>query len=789
MQSLGSNQMNRRAFIRETARTTALASIAGTPATSLLAKSGAGDSEVSWAKAPCRFCGTGCGLMIGTREGKVVAVQGDREAPVNRGLLCAKGYHAGLALYGKDRLTQPLMRDENGQLAPTTWEKAVDAIARQIIKAPDQFGIYGSGQWTIPEGYTAMKFLKGGMGSNHIDPNARLCMASAVVGMVTTFGVDEPAGCYDDLDVCDTVICWGNNWAEMHPILFSRFIDRRNKHQKIKMIDLATRRTRTTDSAYEYMEFVPQTDLAIANCICQQLIERGTYDKEFVEKTVRFKANDGSDMTLEQFALFLQDYTVEKVSALSGLPARQLRLLGDLFSDPDEKIVSLWCMGMNQHTRGTWINNLVYNVHLLAGKIGKPGSTPFSLTGQPSACGTCREVGTLAHALPGGRVVKDPEHRKETEDFWNCKPGALSGTPGYHTMAMFDAMAKGDLAGMWVQVTNPAQTIPNLHANLANARDRFLVVSDVYPTVTTALAEVVLPSALWVEKNGVFGNSERRTHQWFKQVEPPGDARDDVWQMLAVAHRMYELGFEGMKDRDGNFLLAIRDDEGREVDAWKWDVFNQFNVDRALFDEYRQFSVKKHKDLAPYDEYVKARGMRWPVVEQADGQWVETKRRFVEGEDPYVESGKGVSFYMAKAGDNKAIAWARPYEPPPEVPDDEYPLWLCTGRVLEHWHSGTMTGRIPQLKNAMPRAYVELHPEDAAELGLSTGDQVRIRSRRGYLDLPVWLRGRSTPARGAVFVPFFDEGKLINRVTLDAYCPMSKEPDYKKCAVRVELID
>jgi nitrate reductase NapA len=781
-------QQTRRDFIRDAARTAALATVAGQPAAQALAAEGA--DSVHWDKAPCRFCGTGCGLMVGTKGGRVVAVQGDREAPVNRGLLCAKGYHAGVALYGKDRLTTPQMRNESGKLVDVTWEKAIDAIARKIISDPAKFGIYGSGQWTIPEGYTAMKFCKGGLGSNHIDPNARLCMASAVVGMITTFGVDEPSGCYDDLDVCDTVICWGNNWAEMHPILYSRFIDRKNRGEKIKMIDLGTRYTRTSAASDIYMEFVPHTDLAIANCICQQLLERGTYDKEFVDKTVTFKGNDGSILTIDQFKEFLADYTPAKVAELSGLALAHLKTLGDLFSDPDNKIVSLWCMGMNQHTRGTWINNLVYNVHLLAGKIGKPGSTPFSLTGQPSACGTCREVGTLAHALPGGRVVADPIHRTETEDFWNCKPGALNATPGYHTMAMFDAMAKGDLDGMWVQVTNPAQTIPNLRANLANVRDRFMVVSDVYPTVTTALAEVVLPSAMWVEKNGVYGNSERRTHQWFKQIDPPGQARDDVWQMLAVAHRMYELGFEGMKDRDGNFLLGVKDETGKEVEAWKWEVFSSkdFNVDRALFEEYRQFTVKKRKDIAPYDTYVATRGLRWPVVENDKGEWRETKRRFVEGEDPYVEAGKGVSFYMAKAGDNRALVWARPYEPPPESPDEEYPMWLCTGRVLEHWHTGTMTGRVPQLKKAMPRAYVELNPDDARELGLKTGDDVKIRSRRGSLVLPVWLRGRSKPARGSIFVPFFDEGKLINQVTLDEYCPMSKEPDYKKCAIRLEKV-
>ncbi len=651
---------------------------------------------------------------------------------------------------------------------------------------PAKFSIYGSGQWTIPEGYTAMKFLKGGCSNNHLDPNARLCMASAVVGFLTTFGVDEPSGCYDDFDLCDTVITWGNNPAEMHPVLYSRIVDRRSRGETVEYIDLATRATRSTEAADHHLLFVPHTDLAIANCICQQLLSRGKYDKKFVEKNARFKATDGTDITLDEYKAFLEAYTPDKVAELSGVSVKDLNMLADVFADPKRKVLSLWCMGMNQHTRGTWINNLVYNVHLLSGKIGKPGSTPFSLTGQPSACGTCREVGTLAHALPGGRLVANEDHRKAVEDVWNTKPGAISPKPGFHAVALFKALTSGDLTGTWVQVTNPAQTIPNLHANVDATTDQFIVVSDVYPTKTTEIADVVLPSALWLEKNGVFGNSERRTQQWFKMVDPPGDARDDVWQMLAVARRLYDLGFEGMKDRDGGFLLSIRDDDGNEVDAWKWDVFSGTNVDRQIFNEYRALSIMKHKDLAPYDEYVKVSGIRWPVVENDKGEWVETPRRFVEGDDPYVEKGAGVQFYMAKAGDDKAIIWARPYEPPPEVPDDAYPLWLCTGRVLEHWHTGTMTGRVKELADAMPHAYVEVHPDDARKLGVGDGDLVRIVSRRGELELPATTDGRGTPPPGTVFVPFFDENLLINRVTLDEYCPMSKQPDYKKCAVRLE---
>lgn len=786
-----SESLTRRDLLKRAAQVAALSAISGGLPGPTHADVAAIDG-LKWSKAPCRFCGTGCGVLVGVLNGKVVAVQGDQDCGVNRGLLCAKGYHAGAILYGEDRLTKPMIR-RRGKLEEVSWDEAVTHVAKKIMEDPKKFAFYGSGQWTIPEGYLAMKFTKGGLGNNHLDPNARLCMASAVVGFIKTFGVDEPMGCYEDLDECDTVLTWGNNWAEMHPVLFSRFIDRRynstrygSTSSQITYVDLATRRTRSTEAADYYLEFKPHTDLAIANCIAQQLVERGSYDKHMVENKVRFKDNDGKDVDFESYKKFLEDYTPEKVSALSGVPISQLKMLGDLFSDKKRKIVSLWCMGVNQHTRGTAMNNLIYNAHLLAGQIGAPGKTPFSLTGQPSACGTCREVGTLAHALPGGRVVKVEQHRKEVEDVWNAKPGALNPKPGYHTVKMFRAFASGELTSMWVQVTNPAHSMPNLHATIDGAENRFMVVSDVYPTETTKLADVVFPSALWVEKNGMYGNSERRTQQWFKAVKPPGEARDDTWQILAVARKMYELGFEGMKNRDGGFLLEIKDEKGKEVEAWKWEVFQEFNIDRPTFDEYRKLSFKKKKNLAPYDVYAEAHGLRWPVVQDpATNVWRETPRRYIEGADPFVKKGTGIEFYGAKAGDGRAIIWERPYEAPPESPNEDFPFWLSTGRVLEHWHTSTMTGQVKQLKEAMPHAYVELHPEDARKLGIFDGDMVKIESRRGEIVMPAKVGGRAMPARGSVFVPFFDASMLINKVTLDAFDPFSKEPDYKKCAVRV----
>ncbi|MEO2088294.1 MAG: molybdopterin-dependent oxidoreductase, partial [Gemmataceae bacterium] len=438
----------RRQFIRSAAMAAAASVVATRPGTPADPPKPPGGVElpvlpgVKWDKAPCRFCGTGCHVQVGVKDGKVVAVSCDRQAEVNKGLLCVKGYHVGHILYGPDRLTTPQLR-KNGKLEPITWDEAIEVIARRIQAAPAKFAFYGSGQWTVPEGYAANKFTKGGLSNNHIDPNARLCMASAVTGYISTYGVDEPYNCYDDLDHCDVLILWGNNFAEMHPVLFSRFIDRKLKGDKITLVDLTTRHTRTSERADHVLVFQPQSDLAIANCIAQQVIAANAVASEFVEKHCTFrkpwkKPDDpqtlmGEPCTFDEYKQFVAEYTPENVAKTSGLSVEQLQLLGKLFADKSKKITSLWCMGMNQHTQGTAINNLVHAIHLLSGHWGRLGDGPQSLTGQPSACGTVREVGTLSHALPGDLRVDKPDQAAKAEKLWHLPAGRINPKVGYHT--------------------------------------------------------------------------------------------------------------------------------------------------------------------------------------------------------------------------------------------------------------------------------------------------------------------------------------------------------------------
>jgi nitrate reductase NapA len=742
-------------------------------------------ADLKWSKAPCRFCGTGCGVEAGVKDGRVVAVRGDQASPVNRGLLCVKGYHLPAFLYGEDRLTKPLLRNATGGYDEISWDEALDLIAEKFGSTlkehgPEAVAMYGSGQWGIHDGYAALKWVKGGMRSNNLDANARLCMASAVMGFMTQFQSDEPMGCYEDFEAGDDFFLWGNNMAEMHPILFSRILETKRQRPDVRIIDIGTRRTPTTDYADLYVEMKPGSDLALANGILHEILRRGWVAKSFVAENVVFRRGNedleeigwgcygeqaehytfkdtGRESSIEELETFLADYTPEKVAEISGVPAAQIRSLAEIYGARNRGTVSMWCMGVNQHTRGTWMNNLLNDIHLITGKIGRPGSNPLSLTGQPSACGTVREVGTLSNRLPADMVVTKEEHRKKAEKIWGLPEGTIPAKPGYHTVDMFRARARGDVKTIWIQTTNPMVSLPNLHRFDRKPNDgRFIVVSDIYPTPTTRIADLVLPSSAWVEREGAYRNTERRTQHWDKVADAPGDAREDAWQIMEVARRM------GMG----------------ELFPWSEDEWHE-----ALYEEYRSFGLGKGKDLASYADLRKTRGLRWPVV---DGK--ETAYRYAAGFDPYVKKSKGVHFYKAKGYGEKAAFWLRPYQPPAEIPDDEYPLWLTTGRVLEHWHTGSMTRRIKQLHQAVPSAYVELNRADASALGVTKGDLVKIISRRGEVELAVEIDGRGKPPRGTVFVPFFDESVLINRVTLDAMDNISKQPDYKKCAVRLERV-
>jgi nitrate reductase NapA len=905
--------MTRRDFIISGVAAAAAATV-GLP----LPDSWAALDGIRWDKGQCRFCGVGCGIQIGVESGKVVAVKGDPASPVNRGLLCIKGYANALIPYGPDRLTQPLLRmkngeyDRDGDFVPVSWERAFDEMERQFKRVyaqlgPAGVGVMGSGQYTIQEGYAASKLVKAGWRSNNLDPNARHCMASAVTAFMQTFGIDEPSGCYDDIELTETVVLWGSNMAEMHPMLWSRIVDRRLADSGYRIVNLTTLSNKSSEMADLEIVFRPNTDLAIWNYIAREIVARNAVDHEFVDRYCVFAAGptdigygmrpsdafafeaekdtrarerevlltreeaiaQGLDpeaehrvnqasaasagrhwlIEFEAFKKALEPYTLDFVAGLAkGDPdeplesfKRKLEELAGYYCDRARKIVSYWTMGFNQHTRGTWVNEQAYMVHLLTGRQAKPGNGAFSLTGQPSACGTAREVGTFAHRLPADMVVDDAAHRAHTEEIWKLPYGTINPKVGSHITKMMRDLEDGSLLWLWVQVTNPFQSTANADHWIDGARKegRFIVVSDVYPTLSSKVADLILPSAMIFEKWGGYGNSERRTVLWREQIAPPGDARSDLWQIMEFSKRFTlaevwgkntvpGLKAEGFEDGFLPDVLPAARGLGYTPDTTLYEVLfeNAFTrkfawpdpvardhdnhtvihagvewfPEKALFEEYATFGRGHGHDLAEFDLYYRddVRGLRWPVVNGRETPW-----RFNEEYDPYVRVGSGFDFYgkamksipkgdlngvtdpTPVSVDGRAKIFFRPYAAPPESPDGEFDLWLATGRVLEHWHSGSMTRRVPELHQAMPTAQIFMHPGDAEARGLARNSLAWIESRRGKIQARVETEGRNKPPRGLVFVPWFDEGVFINRVTLDATCPISKEIDFKKCAVKV----
>ncbi|MDL2059426.1 nitrate reductase catalytic subunit NapA [Mesosutterella sp. AGMB02718] len=885
------------------------ASIAGIPITSEAAGAAReAEAGITWTKGVCRFCGTGCGLLVGTKNGRIVATKGDPDCEVNRGLTCLKGYYNSEIMYGKDRLTRPLMRrtngkfDKNGKFEPVSWKEALDEMEKHWRAAyqelgPTGVGIFGSGQYTIPEGVAVVKLLKAGFRSNNIDPNARLCMASAVVGMYQVFGVDEPSAGYHDFERTQNIVLWGNNPAEAHPVLWSRIIAAKRTIPGYRIINLQTHPTLSSRNADVDIIFKPNSDLAIANYILREIVHRGCYDKDFIDRHCIF-ATGPSDIgygmrptdkfaypaekdtqakqvkkvlseaeavgqrrrpgeaveqkhaggpagshwhiTFEDFKKGVEPYTLEyTVRVAKGDPdesadsfAKKLKMLADIYCDKASRVISTGCMGTNQHQRGTWINESLYSIHLLMNKQAKPGNSMFSLTGQPSACGTCREVGTFSHRLPSDLLVANPKHRAKCEKIWGLPEGTLNGVVGYDAMKLLRGLEDGTVRFLWTQVVNIFQSTPNSTHWLRAARkpENFIVVADAYPTFSaTQAADLILPASMIFEKWGVYGNGERRTNGWPEMVKAPGEARTDVWMMLEFAKRFkIKECWKEQKLPGGKTLPNVLDRAramGIDPEASLYDVIfgNKFLrsfkwpdpkwkgracgtaevlgdgwfPEKALYEEYWQFTQGEHQ-ICHFDESILGHGIVWPYI---DGKSI--SYRFNGKYDPFckgadfafygplmkaIPSGNldGVTDKTPKPLPNRAKIFFRPYADPVEMPDEKYDLWFDTGRLMEHWHTGTMTTRVPELLKAVPEARLYMNPADAKKRGIADGDRVKVTSRRATIYARACLGGRMPVQKGITWGAFFDQNVQFNQLCLDATCPLSLEPDYKKCAIRVE---
>lgn len=770
--------ISRRDFIKLTAAASAAAAAGISFPKTLLAE----ESEVdTWVKGVCRFCGTGCGVYVGVKNNKVVAIKGNTDAKTNFGFLCVKGFLAYKCMYHPDRLKTPMIRQKNGKFAEVSWDVALDHVAGKFTELRKKYGkdsvaYYGSGQCTTEETYTFNKFWKGGLRSNMVEGNPRLCMASAVAGYISTFGSDEPMGSYSDIEKSKCIFLTGSNTSECHPVLYRRIMRHKMNHPDVKIIVCEPRRTSTAKIADLWLPTDPGTDLAVFHAMANVIIAKNLHDRDFIAKHARFTT--GKDVVdFEEYKKFVSQYTPEAVEKITRCPADHIVKAAEWFATSGATM-SMWCMGLNQRKRGLWANNLVHNLHMLTGNMGKPGADSFSLTGQPNACGGVRETGALSHLLPGTKPVANDAWRAHVEKAWKIPAGTIDPKPGFHTMLMFEKFgAENDpekpIKGVLVCTTNPAQSMPNLNKYIKGMQDGFLVVLDIFPTKTTQLADVILPAAFIYEKGGVYGCSERRSQLTEKAVEPVGEAKPDLWIIAQIAKRM---GFEE--------LIPWNGDDSMEANQQAWEDYISITKDT----EHTLWG-------ATYDRLKKEKaGLQWPCPYPDHPG---TERRYVRGLDPMFEfpamkdqipDSATIYFYSDAKKEGKLNYFLRPYEGPAEMPDRDYPFFLTTGRVVEQWHTGTMTMRIPEIARTHPNAYIEIHPDDAKQLGIAAGDMVEVESRRGKAVMPA--RIVNAAMKGITFVPMHDQAivRMINFVCNDVVDPDSKEPEYKIAAVKLKRI-
>ncbi|MFC8244150.1 molybdopterin-dependent oxidoreductase [Streptomyces chartreusis] len=709
-------------------------------------------TSTSQVRTVCAYCGVGCGILLDVGMGPdgrrtVLKASGDKAHPANAGRLCTKGATTAEMLAAPGRLTTALVRGERGEEPrPAPMADAVARTAgrlRAIIDehGPDALAFYVSGQMSLEAQYLANKLAKGFVGTNQIESNSRLCMASAGAGYKLSLGADGPPGSYEDFDRADVFLVIGSNMADCHPILFLRMMERVKAGAKLVVVD--PRRTATAAKADLFLQIEPGTDLALLNGLLRLLVDSGRTDPGFIaEHTEGWEAMPG----------FLADYAPAAVAEITGLVEDDIREAARLIGEAGEWM-SCWTMGLNQSTHGTWNTNALVNLHLATGAICRPGSGPFSLTGQPNAMGG-REMGYMGPGLPGQRSVLVEAERTFVEELWELPSGTLRADGvGRGTVEMFQKMADGEIKACWIICTNPVASVANRRTVIEGLEAaEFVVTQDVFgETETNAYADVVLPGAMWTEGEGVFVNSERGLTLTRPVADPPGEAMADWRIIAAVACAMgYEKGFS--YDSAEDVFEEIRR---------AWNPVTGWDLRGVTYERLRGTPVQ------------------WPAAE-VDGPARNPIR--------YVDEDGGLRFPTASG---RAAFHARPHLPAAEMPDDDYPFLLNTGRVQHQWHTLTKTGKVAKLNKLNPGPFVEVHPRDARELGIADGDRVEVASRRGRAVLPAVVTERVRP--GGAFAPFhwndlFGEYLSVNAVTSDAVDPISFQPEFKVCAVSLTRV-
>ncbi|OBJ01760.1 bifunctional nitrate reductase/sulfite reductase flavoprotein subunit alpha [Mycobacterium sp. 1465703.0] len=713
----------------------------------------------------CAYCGVGCGMVLQvttdpkTGRDHVAKSVGNKEHPANFGRLCTKGATTSDMLGAPGRMDSAHLRAERGEpLEPVDMDRAITQCAKRLRAiidehGPDAFAMYVSGQMSIEAQYLANKLTKGFIGTNQIESNSRLCMASAGSGYKLSLGADGPPGSYQDFDRADVFFVTGANMADCHPILFLRMMDRVKAGAKLIVVD--PRRTATADKADLFLQIAPGSDLALLNGLLHLIVENGHTDTDFIAQFTE---------GWEVMPSFLAQYTPDMVSAVTGIAEEDIctaaRMIGEA-----ENFMSCWTMGLNQSTHGTWNTNAICNLHLATGAICKPGNGPFSLTGQPNAMGG-REMGYMGPGLPGQRSVASGDDREFVENLWGIPRGTLRTEVGSGTIDMFARMAGGEIKACWIVCTNPVASVANRKTVLAGLERAELVMAQdaFFETETNAYADVLLPAALWTESEGVMVNSERNMTLFQPAVPAPGHALPD-WQI--IARIACAMGFSQA------FSYSSAEEVFEEIKRF-WNPTTGYDLRGVSYQRLRQSPLQ------------------WPCAPGSDGD--RSPIRYLNdgvSQTQLIREDGSVPRLAFPTPTGRAVFFARPHLPPEEMPDDDYPFLLNTGRLPHQWHTMTKTGKVAKLNKLNPGPFVEIHPDDAARLNIADDDPIEIASRRGRAVLPAVVSDRVRP--GNCFAPFhwndtFGEYLSINAVTNDAVDPISSQPEFKACAVTLTKV-
>ncbi len=757
----------------------------------------------TWVYSVCGYCSVGCGLYVGVNSsGKAVFVKGNEKHPVNKGRVCVKGLYQYKTLDDSTlrvgaRAKYPMLRNSSGGWDNITWDQATTLLAQKIVDAvntagPDSVGIYNTGQWMLEEYYSMGKLGKGMIGTSTMDSNTRLCMAAAVYGYMSTFGSDGPPGCYEDIEYTNCFFLIGTNPAEMHPQVWRRIANRRQANSAVKLIVVDPRRTLTARSADLHLALKPGTNVALMNGLIQQIIANNWVNNTYINNYTR-----NYDALRNKVAA----YTPEYVSSITGVPAADIRTAAQWLGTLTE-VWSLFIQGVYQSMGATDTVRLLCAMHLIMGKIGRRGSAPFSITGQTTAMSN-RETGGSS-ALAGYRNYYNETQVAALETLWNVPTGRI---PRHSTTtissnkdlqptinSMVDMMKNGQLKVFWVACTNPAVTLPDLNNYFSylaygNTKRPFVVVQDIYdPMESKFQADLFLPAAMWAEKTGTYTNSERRVNLGRQAVNPPGynlrpnyGAYSDFDIIKMVADKLALIGGSRYQDKSGKSLIT-------------------YTTTEACFTEWKNISVGRPCEMSgmTYANIQSNNGVQWPSTTKSvlGGARLYTNGIFNTNWDRTQYGTSSTAPWIDPENKSRAYLWAVDYVPPPEVPDSTYPYWLNTGRVIEHFHSRTKTKRVAQLHEMVPEQYVEIHPTNAASLGVVTGNLVRVTSRRG--EIVVRAKVTDTVAVGSVFIPMHfgdldpvdvsqNNGRqvAVNRLTINYVDPECYQPIYKHCAVKL----